>query len=50
MSFIILFGAYCYTTMSFGLTNAGATYQRAIQKCIKKQLNKNCRCGIWSRH
>ena len=30
-SFITLFGAYCYTTMSFGLKKAGATYQRAIQ-------------------
>ena len=33
-SFITPFGAYCYTTMSFGLKNAGATYQRAIQTCL----------------
>jgi hypothetical protein len=39
--FITPFGAYCYTTMSFGRKNAGATYQRAIQACFKKQLNKN---------
>jgi hypothetical protein len=25
------FGAYYYTTMSFGLKNTDATYQRAIQ-------------------
>jgi hypothetical protein len=40
-SFITLFGAYCYTTMSFGLKNVGATYQRTIQACVKKQLNKS---------
>jgi hypothetical protein len=27
--------------MSFGLKNTGATYQRAIQACFKRQLNKN---------
>jgi alpha-N-acetylglucosamine transferase len=30
-SFITPFNAYCYMTMLFGLKNAGATYQRAIQ-------------------
>jgi hypothetical protein len=39
--FITPFGAYCYTTMSFGLKNASANYQRAIQACFKRQLNKN---------
>jgi hypothetical protein len=38
MSFIMPFGAYCYTTMSFGLKNASATYQRAIQQCLKDQI------------
>jgi hypothetical protein len=40
-AFITPFGTYCYTTMSFGLMNADTTYQRAIQKCFNKQLNKN---------
>jgi hypothetical protein len=37
-SFITSFGAYGYTTMSFRLKNAGATYQRAIQNDIKDDL------------
>jgi hypothetical protein len=39
--FVTPFGSYCYMTMSFGLKNADATYQRAIQACFKRQLNKN---------
>jgi len=39
--FITPFGAYCYTTMSFGLKNADATYQRAIQRCLQEQIGKN---------
>jgi hypothetical protein len=34
-SFITPFDAYCYMTMLFGLKNAGAIYQRAIQRCLK---------------
>ena len=40
-SFITPFGAYCYKTMSFGLKNAGATYQRAIQTCLGDQIGEN---------
>jgi hypothetical protein len=40
-AFITPLGTYCYTTMLFGLKNAGAMYQRAIQVCFKRQLNKN---------
>src|SRR5213596_1819442 len=40
-SFITPFGAYCYITMPFGLKNAGATYQRAMQRCLHDQLGRN---------
>jgi len=39
ISFITPFGAYCYTTMSFGLKNARATYQRAIQQCLHDKIH-----------
>ena len=40
-SFITSFGVYCYNTMTFGLNNAGATYQKAIQKCLQGQIGYN---------
>jgi hypothetical protein len=38
--FITPFGAFCYTSMSFSLKNAGATYQRAIQTCLADHWGK----------
>ncbi|GKC07825.1 reverse transcriptase domain-containing protein [Tanacetum coccineum] len=32
---------YWYTKMSFGLKNAGATYQRLVDKALKKQIGRN---------
>ena len=33
-SFIIPFGSFYYVIMSFGLKNAGATYQRCMLRCF----------------
>jgi hypothetical protein len=40
-TFIMPHGIYCYKVMTFGLKNPGATYQKAIQKCLKSQIGKN---------
>jgi hypothetical protein len=41
MSFITPYGAYYYVTMPFGLKNAGATYQRTMQRCLQGQIGRN---------
>ncbi|KAL0406000.1 UNVERIFIED_CONTAM: Transposon Tf2-12 polyprotein [Sesamum latifolium] len=39
-------GIYCYKVMPFGLKNAGATYQRAIQRIFDDMLHKNVECYV----
>src|SRR4051812_15424539 len=41
MSFVTPFGTFSYKTMPFGLKNAGATYQRTMQRCINDQIGRN---------
>jgi hypothetical protein len=41
MAFITLHGVYYYMTMPFGIKNAGATYQRCMQACLKEQIGRN---------
>jgi hypothetical protein len=39
-SFIMPFGMFCYVTMSFGLRNAGATYQRCMQHVFGDHIGR----------
>ncbi|XP_074579125.1 uncharacterized protein LOC141835651 [Curcuma longa] len=41
VSFITADGTFCYTVMSFGLKNAGATYQRLMDKIFRHQQGRN---------
>ena len=39
-AFIANQGLYCYKVMPFGLKNAGATYQRLVNKMFEEFLGK----------
>ncbi|KAI3453509.1 hypothetical protein Pfo_010172 [Paulownia fortunei] len=43
-AFCTLKGIYCHKVMPFGLKNASATYQRAMQKIFNDMLHKNIEC------
>jgi hypothetical protein len=45
-AFIMPFGAFSSTSMSFGLKNVGATYQRAIQTCLADHWGKRMEAYI----
>ncbi|KAK1642107.1 hypothetical protein QYE76_059912 [Lolium multiflorum] len=40
-AFITPHGVFCYNFMTFGLKNAGATYQRCMQACLGEQIGRN---------
>ncbi|KAL0448616.1 UNVERIFIED_CONTAM: hypothetical protein Slati_1418000 [Sesamum latifolium] len=41
VSFITSSGTFCYVAMPFGLKNAGATYQRLVDKIFRSQIGRN---------
>ncbi|KAL0331411.1 UNVERIFIED_CONTAM: Retrovirus-related Pol polyprotein from transposon [Sesamum angustifolium] len=41
VSFITSYGTFCYVAMLFRLKNAGATYQRLVDKIFRPQLGRN---------
>ena len=45
-SFVTSQGLFCYKVMPFGLKNAGATYQRLMNKMFAQQIGKNVQVYI----
>ncbi|GJY57428.1 reverse transcriptase domain-containing protein [Tanacetum coccineum] len=45
-AFITSQGIFCYSKMSFGLKNAGSTYQRLVDKAFQRQIGRNLEINI----
>ena len=45
-TFIIEWGTYCYRVMSFGLKNAGATYQRAATTLFHDMMHRDVKVYV----
>ena len=45
-SFVTGQGTYCYQVMPFGLKNAGATYQRFVNRMFQKQIGASMKVYI----
>jgi hypothetical protein len=45
-TFITSFGIFCYTKMTFGLKNGGATYQKYVHTVLKGQIGRNAEAYI----
>jgi hypothetical protein len=46
-SFITPFGMYCYTTMPFGLRNAGVTYQRCMNHVFGEHISRTVEAYVY---
>jgi hypothetical protein len=45
-AFMTPYGVFCYQVMPFGLKNAGASYQRMMQNCLRSQIGRNIQVYI----
>ena len=45
-SFWMSLGVYCYIVMLFGLKNAGAIYQRAMNAIFLEHIRKTVECYV----
>jgi hypothetical protein len=46
MAFIMPFGAFCYTTKTFGLKNTESIYQWFMKECLASQFGRNIQVYI----